>query len=312
MARSSLVRRVVDWTRRLTPAAVSTAWLREADRRRFAAALLAAGGTVTVALVRLVLNSPLRLPGVEAPAIYSTVAGVAVATPALAAILLGLGSADEYRRVGLLAIGSFGLLSLVARAAVVPATWAVVAGGWLAGAPSLSRVRDHPSVLVLVVLLAGTTVTLAGVLGFRPALLRPAGTAIVLFGVATTPLLATPSRVSALVGLGTGVLVAVLGVLFPFIMGAIDLIVLGVVGVPHLFVVAAIAGGATTVTAGLSQDRPVLALAGLLLLAAGVPASLPRALAVVLAVALLSVSFAQPRADHHDDKPRSRHPRLRV
>jgi hypothetical protein len=240
-----------------------------------------------LALVRVALNLPADLPVAGA---YPTALAIATIAPALGLTALGLRAEQPVYRVGLLFAGVFGLLTLVAEPAVVPATIALLVV--VLGVASL-QLRDHVTarrfdrVLVVATLAAGGVLSLAAGIGVETTTLRPVGSQLVLLAIAATPVFVDWDREALAVGIGVGLAVLAVGLGAPFVTGAISLVVGGVVGasLPLLFV--GTVGATILLWAGLRTGRTELAIAAGLLLVAGIPATVPRGLAFLTALALL-------------------------
>ncbi|MFC7193889.1 phosphate ABC transporter permease [Halosimplex aquaticum] len=251
------------------------------------------------------MNSPIVLPAAASGQWFDFVSTAATVGPALGVLAVGV-TADGWSRLGLVIAGVFGLLSAVAPAAQSPAVGAVIAGGWLtltgratagllaaAGADAerdVSAPSDGAAVSVVVgaVLLGGVTLSLFGAAGVRPALFRPTGTVLVLVGMAATPLGIRPGTVPLVVGGVAAVGTFWVSAAAPFTTGAVALIAGSVVGAPVALLAVALGGLTATITYGVLETAPDTAVVGVLLLAAGVPSSIPRALGAVLAVAFLA------------------------
>ncbi|WP_137283279.1 phosphate ABC transporter permease [Halorussus salinisoli] len=248
-----------------------------------AAALL---GAVPLAATRLVVNSPLHVPGAASAGWYELVRLAALVGPATAAVALGVTADRELERVGLLSVGVFGLLSAVTSAVAVPTVGALVAGGWLVVAGQFDR-RPGPREAVAGALVGGLTLSLVGAAGYRPVAFRSAGTTAALLGMAATPLAVRAGRR----GLAVGGLVAVgayaLILEAPFVSGAVALAAGAAIDPPSVLLALAVGGTTATVADGLSDRRVSAAVGGTLLLVAGVPASIPRGVSVAVAVAFL-------------------------
>lgn len=214
----------------------------------------------------------------------------AVAGPALAAGVLAATTAVDGERVGLVFIAVFGGLTLASPAVAIPAATAVVGGGALAVG---ARWRALPArgvdwrVAPVAGVLTGTAVSLAVATGLFPAAARPIGAHLSMLGAAATPaLLSHGHRDWAFGGLVAGLLVAV-GVVAPFVTGAVSLIGGGIVAVRLPVIAAGLAGLVTTASAGLRTRRTPAVLGAALLLVAGVPGTVPRAMAAVLGLLVL-------------------------
>ncbi|EMA46050.1 hypothetical protein [Halococcus saccharolyticus] len=260
---------------------------------RLSAGLVAVVGIALLTLTRIAVNVPVGLPLVSSSVWFDTVTTAAVVGPAGGIILLGVTAEEAWERIGLILVGVFGLLSALTSAIAVPAVGVTVAGSWLLliGQTRGLKRQDYRwqslGGLVAIALLGSLTLSLFGAIGVRPAALRPAGTTLALVGMAMTPLAVRsslgPLAVGALTGVGTFSLTASA----PFVSGAIVLIAGSAVGASAVLLAAAVGGLTATITEGVMRHRITPAVAGLLLLMAGVPSSIPRALSVVLAVALI-------------------------
>lgn len=246
-------------------------------------ALVAAGSLLAA---RVALNARLYPPVADSMA---TIQVVATVGPALAALAMATVTLDSVERVGLAFVGAFGLLLTVTPAVAVPATVAVSGGGALAIGrrwQRLDRSRDWHLVPVALVL-GGVTVSLIGSLGIAPGTLWPIGSHLALLGLAGTPaILGHGRRDWAFGGLVAALLVAV-GSAAPFLTGAVMLIGGGIVGASLVVLAVGICGLVTTASAALRQRHWTALVGAGLLLAGGVPVTIPRAMAVVLGVCLL-------------------------
>ncbi|MFC7045731.1 phosphate ABC transporter permease [Halobacteriaceae archaeon GCM10025711] len=248
-----------------------------ADQVRVGAGGLALTAALAMLLVRLGVNAPVETPAFLVAA-YDPVSVAALGGPALAAAALGVASTDAVEQVGLLFAGVFGLLALVAPPVVVPAAGAVVGGGLLATSSHLPRDYAWHAVrrwLVAVALLAGVAISLAGTMGVDPTLTRPLGSRVALLAVAVSPVFVRSDwRAWAVGGVGAAV-VAVVGLTYPFVLGAFTLVGGAVLGASLPLLALAMAGGVTVVASGVLQRDVDVLLAGGLLVVAGVPATLP-------------------------------------
>lgn len=251
------------------------------ERRRLA---LAGVGLVALALatrfvVSVLINAPAWPSTLPVEALEQLTTGLA----ALAAGVLGATADDPLTGIGLLFVGVFGLLALVVGLAV-PAAVAVVAGTVLI---ALGRRADlTPTTGAATgLLVAGLAVSLTGGLGL--ASLRPLGSTLALLALAATPVFAATDARALVGGVVAFAAVALLGLTYPFLTGAVTLVGSGVIGTSLPVVALAVAGAVTTTSAALRQRRWGL-LAGVALLAlAGVPATLERAVPVALGIATL-------------------------
>jgi hypothetical protein len=244
-------------------------------------------------LYRVVNNAPGTLP-TDLAVVAASARPAAMVGPAVAALLLAGDESSPARRVGLAFAGGFGVLALVSPAAWLPAAAGIVAGGVVL---VVAHARDAPTVERAVwgaavggVLVIAAGVSLLATVGIDPATLRPLGSTVALVGVGTTPLLTGRSRLGLVAGaLAAGSTVAV-AVNAPFVAGAVLLVGGGVVAAPLGLVALAVGGGVVGLVAAVESRKRNAAFGVCLLLAAGVPSTLVRAVAVVVAVALLTDS----------------------
>jgi hypothetical protein len=214
----------------------------------------------------------------------------AIIGPAVAAGLLAGTTDIDSERIGLAFVAAFGLIAILSPAAAVPAAVAVVGGGTLAAVArwrAVSARRLNWRLAPVVAILAGIGLTLGSAIGLAPAVVRPVGAHLSLLGAAATPaLVGHGNRDWALGGAVAGALVAV-GLFAPFLTGAVALVGGGIVAVSLPVMAAGLCGLVTTASAGIRLRRPAAILGATLLVVAGVPATLPRALAAVLGVIVL-------------------------
>ncbi|MFB6162264.1 MAG: hypothetical protein ABEJ86_02330 [Halococcoides sp.] len=258
-------------------------------------AVLALPATILAALLfgsRLAINARVSMPidpvGLQDSLV--TITALACAGSILAiAVLHGRG----VETVGLSVVGVFGVLGVIARPATAPAAVAIVAGSTLAIGAKLSGERALGATLVAGLLIGGLAGSLAGVVGFESATTRPIGSQIALLGAAGTPAVLARGRLDWTLGaIGAGLLVVVAAIA-PFVLGATGLVAGAIVGASVPVMALALGGVTTTASAALRTEAYPAALGAGLLLFAGVPATIPRALAVVLAMVVL----IGPRAD---------------
>ncbi len=249
---------------------------------RTAVGLVVGGTVVMAALLRVGVNAPVTLPRLVQQA-YPAVDGVVLLTGGLGALVLGLLTASTVGRVGLVATGVFALLAATVPAAAVPATGVVTVGAlavWIDGMPG-ARIADGRPLVAL-----GYVIAVGAALGSATGLLGPGFRAVgawaALLALAALSTVHRPGRAGwLLAGVAmAGVLAS--GIVSPFLTGAVVLIVAGVIGAP-LVLVAAGVGGAVAAAAGSVGDRRYRPAIGVVILvAAGVPATLPRAVAAVV------------------------------
>lgn len=254
----------------------------------------AAAAVVAMAAMRLVVNAPVALPAAVSSG-YGLVDALALAVPAVAALVLGLAAADPLERIGLVSVGVFGGLAVVTPGAEVPAAGAIVAGGGLAVAARLqARSWARPPVLVAGAVLAAAVLALGSATGLAGSPARAVGSGLALVGLAAAPALVPPSRPSWVLGAFAFVAVVAAGTAAPFITGAVTLVAFAAVGVPLLLIALGAAGGVTAAASAVLAGRHAAAFGAVCLLAAGVPATVPRALAAVLGLVLLVDARGSP------------------
>ncbi|WP_336339370.1 phosphate ABC transporter permease [Haloarcula brevis] len=261
---------------------------------------LAVGAAAVAVAARYLAVVFVNAPGYGAPVAPGPVTVASTAVVAAAAIAVAVTDADPLTGVGLLFVGVFGLLSLVSRAAALPAAAAVVLGTATVVAASGRRLNPV-SAAATALLVAALSIGLAsGVGGWTG--LRSVASTVALLGVAATPAFAAtgwPSLSTAdwgavIGGVAAFAVVLAVGRTVPFVAGAVTLTGSGVVGTSLPVVALAVAGAVTTASAAVRTGRWTL-LAGVALVTfAGVPASLPRALPFALGVAALTVREGQP------------------
>lgn len=194
--------------------------------------------------------------------------------------------------VGLVTVGAFAILGAVADGAFLPAVGATLAGGGVAAVSQLPTTGSLRSVVawgVTGALLLGTGVSIVGALGVEPATLRTFGGLLLFVGLAALPLWIGADGLDAALGIFVAAFVVGIGTGAPAVMGAILLGGLGVVGVPLLLVAVGVAGAVAAISGAFRQRRPVTAVGGGLVLAAGVPVSLPAVTAVAVGAATIAV-----------------------
>lgn len=253
-----------------------------------------AGGVALLAVAapfvaRILINSRIA-PGAYLASEMELLTAGAVVGPAIVAGILAATTRVDAERVGLTFVGAFGLLAFASPAAVVPATAAVVTGGALAVGgrwQALSGRAIDWRLGPVVVIFGGATLSLGTGLGIFPDIGRAVGSHLVLLGAAGTPaLIGHAHRDWALGGAVGGFLVAV-GLVAPFVTGAVVLVAGGVVAVSLPVLAAGLTGLVTTASAGLRTRRPLAVVGAGLLLVAGVPTTLPSALAGILGLLTL-------------------------
>ena len=274
-------------------------WGRRRERLTVVAALAA---TIPLVAARVALNLPTTVPGQGLAGSVDALTALATAGPAAAAIAVGLARRDLLDRVGLVAAGVFALLALVDDAAVLPAAGALAVAGALVLRPRSpiapqvdpSRLRAAAVAAVAAALALGFAGSLLAAAGVAPADFRQIGGVAVAAGLAGLPLADRPAdRRAWFVGGAVAAAAFAVGVAMPFVTGAAVLVVAGAVGVPLVLLALGAGGAATVVTDAALGGRPLPAVGGLLLLGAGVPGSIQRAVAFVLGAALVATSLAR-------------------
>lgn len=254
-----------------------------------ALALAGAGGM-------LVVRSWVNLPGNEPDALlaaYDPVALLATLGPALAALAVGVTAERLWVQVGLVAASVFGAFAAVADAAYLPAIGALLAASAFVAVAARPGALDWSTVrrwLPVAGVATGAWLSLSASLGADPSLVRPLGSNVALLAVALSPVAVRAPRRAWLVGAVAGGAVFGAGLAAPFVMGAAVLVAGGVVGASLPVIAAAAAGGVATAATGAFRGQFDVVAGGLLLVTAGVPATTPRALAVVVGLALLATA----------------------
>lgn len=242
---------------------------------------------VLSALLRVAVNAPVALPpGIVGVASVADTAVLLVG--GVTTLVVGLRTPSTVERVGLVAVGVFAWLAAVVQAAAIPATGVLVVGAAVTVGRRIQSVEGTNGRTVVAV---GFVLALATALGSATGLLttgfRSVGTWVTLLSLAGLTIVVRPRWPGWLLGglAVAGVLYA--GIVSPFLTGAVVLIGAGVVGTPLLLVAAGVGGAVAALTGAALAGNAPLALGGLLLLAAGVPATMPAAVAVVVGLVLL-------------------------
>lgn len=266
------------------------------SRGLYLAGLLALIPAAAILFVRLGINAPFA-PNLPYSAVYDLVALSALVGPALGAILVSMTTDDGLRRVVMAFAGIFGLLGAVARPALVPASITIViAAGVLVYAHQNRSVSSDQVAESVVGLgfLTGIFLSMAGNLGIAPVTTRPLGSLVVLLAIAASPVFVDWNWRTAIVGIAAGAVFGWFGLAEPFITGAASLVGGGIIGVSLPILVMAVIGGTTAIVTGVQRYSPRPVIGGLLLLIAGIPATVPRGLAILIGLALLLEERSQP------------------
>ncbi|MDZ7850524.1 MAG: hypothetical protein U5K70_06860 [Halodesulfurarchaeum sp.] len=256
------------------------------------AGLVALVPTVVQLAFTIGTNTPLglRLP---LQAIGAPIEAAAVAGPAVAALVLGYTATNDLVRVAMLTAGVFGGLTLVSRTATGPAIVSLGTAGVLLAVSQRPRTAETGALLrfgVTIAFVVGIVTSLSASLGFEPAITRRLGSVSIAVAIAGTPAYAGISLRSLAVGAIAGVLVFGFGLLSPVLTAAVSLLGLGIVGLPLVLFALGAVGGMTAVASGAERRAVPVVLAGLLVLAAGVPTTVPVAVAVLVAIVLFAAS----------------------
>ncbi|MEF8775260.1 MAG: phosphate ABC transporter permease [Haloarculaceae archaeon] len=246
-------------------------------------------------LARIGANAPGTAP-VDLAAAGDALTPIGLAGPAIAALVLGASERDSVAGIGLLFIGVFGLLATGTPGALVPAAVAMPAGAAIvvlsaigpgtADTAALAPTRTQVATGGL--LLAGAVASLAGALGVSSGTLRPLGSHLALLGAAASPVFFPTRSRDWLVGGATAGGVVTAAAAAPFVLGAVLLVGLGVVGTPLVLVAAGLGGLAVAGAAAARLRTPTGLAAVALLFAGGTGASAGGAIAVCLAVVVLA------------------------
>lgn len=224
--------------------------------------------------------------------------GTAVLFPVVAAgALVTLALTDERApvRVGLLFAGVFGLLGLLVPTTTLPAVVAISTGGAVAllgtlGIPDTWTYVTVRRRAIATGFVLAITISLASAVGIVAGL-RGIGALVGLASLAAVGTRAEASPVAGGAGIAVAALLVVGSLTNPFIAGSALLVGFAITGVPHLVVAVAVAGGVAAAVAGIRRRNYPLALGALLVLFAGVPVTLPQAMAVLLGAVLVVLDW---------------------
>ncbi|MFP4591436.1 MAG: hypothetical protein ACLFM8_08260 [Halobacteriales archaeon] len=260
-----------------------------------ALATLTAGVRAGVVVAR---NAPFD-PLVTDTGLLHTVTIVALVAAVLGFVAIAVATPHGTVRVGALFAGTFGLLGAVAEAAALPATVGIIGGSAVAvfGTDRDRGIGD--TYLPGGLLLAGTAVTLASMIGVLDGTARTIGGWLVLLGLASLAVRVAEDRVALLWGVAValGFVAAVAGA--PFAAGSALLVGFGVVDIPLVVVAVGLGGAVAHAVHGLRAGRATPVLGVGLLLAAGMPVTVVRAVPFLLgAVVVLAGMEAVRRAEN--------------
>lgn len=278
---------------------------RPASDVRAAAGIAAAAAVCLLAAVRIALNAPLGRSPAGLQTAYAAVNAAAVVVPAGAALGLGTVADTDLEAVGLLAAGVFALLALLLPATELAAVGVLPVAAGLVTLPTRAtgprRTAERWAFAGLAV--AAVALSLGGTTGLLAADAQSLGTVAAFLAVAAAPAVARSARPALIAGAVAAALVLAGAFAAPFVAGAVLLAVGAAIDPGMLVAALGIGGGVAVAAEGLHRRRIPLLSGGLLLLAAGVPATVPRALAVVLAAHLLVTSGLPERAGSNGGEP---------
>lgn len=252
------------------------------------AGLLAVVPTVAQLLFTIGTNTPLG-PRMPLQPLGAPIEAAALAGPAMAALALGYTASAPLVRVAMLAAGVFGGLALVSPTATGPSIAALGVAGVLLAVSHRPASTDGRTLLqsgVTIAFVVGVLSSLSASLGVEPALTRGIGSLSMALAIAGTPAYTGISARSLGAGVLAGTVVFGIGLLSPVITAAISLLGLGIIDLPLVLLALGAVGGTAAVASGVERGAISLALAGLLVLAAGVPTTVPGAVAVLVALVL--------------------------
>lgn len=144
-------------------------------------------------------------------------------------------------------------------------------------------------------IVAGTGASLAGAVGVQPALFRPLGGTALFLGLLSIPLWIGVDSIDVAIGVFVAAFVAAIGMNVSVVAGTVLLSGLSVVGVPIVVVAVGVGGAVAGIAAALGGRRLTTAFGIGLVLAAGVPASLPAATATMLGVTATAIGEGEVR-----------------
>ncbi len=256
-------------------------------------------GTMTLDVLRNLPYDPVVVPGW----IQSLAATGSAVASAVALVAVALATRQDAVRVGLLFAGVFGLLVTFDAGATLPAAAAVVGGGGLALLGGLGRPATYRRLrrsAIAAMLVVGIGLSLASTIGLAGPGYRGIGGAFALVGVTGIGIHMDGDWIALGVTALVFALVAFASATAPFVAGSALLVGFAVVDVPHLLVALAFGSASGAAFAGLRRRDYGLAVGAGLLVFAGIPATLPRAMAVVLGATLVLVPARRLLGEAHD------------
>ncbi|WP_436925088.1 hypothetical protein [Halosimplex amylolyticum] len=276
-------------------AAVARYRLPPADDVRAVGGVLAAAAVCLLVAARVAINAPLGRSPAGIQSVHTVASAGAVVVPAAAAVALGAVADADRAVVGLVAAGVFSLLAPLASPAGLPAVGVLPVAALLVTVPAGDGdVRSAPDRWLFAGLVtAGVAAALGATTGVLGPDARSIGTLAAFLALAAAPAVVGVSRRALSVGAVVAVAVAAGSLAAPFVAGA-TLLAVGAAVDPGVAVAAlGLGGGGAVVADGAFRRQRQRWSGGLLLVAAGVPATVPRALAVVLGAHLLLVTTAR-------------------
>lgn len=245
-----------------------------------------------LAAVRIGLNAPLGQSPAGLQFAHTVASTAAILVPGGVAIAAGAVADAEWVLVGLVAAGVFSLLAVLMPAAGLPALGVLSIAAFLVMAPTLAgnEQRTGGRSLFAGLVVAAVVLSLGANAGVLASGARSLGTTAALVALVVAPVAIGASRRALLVGASAAVFVAAGAVAAPFVTGAVFLAVGAAIDPTVVVAAAGIGGGVALVTEGTHRRQVPVVAGGLLLLTAGIPATVPRGLAVVLGAHLVLVA----------------------
>lgn len=252
------------------------------------ASLGAVAGGRLLSVLHNVPFDPLAVPA----GVLSTATGVASLVLALSLVGVGLSVPGDRApaRVGLLFAGVFGPMTSLSGAASLPAATGLTLGVAVALLGTVSipvTSRNVYRATVAAGFVAALAVSLGSSVGLLGGGLHGLGGVLALGSVTATVVYAETDRTAFLVGGVATAAVVLASATSPFVVGSALLVGFATVGVPHVLVALAAGAGVAVAVAGFRRGDHALAAGAGLLVLAGVPVALPRAMALALGATLV-------------------------
>lgn len=263
------------------------------------------GAVVGIALLTVFANTAVRILAnmpfdpVAVPATVRSVLTVAAPlTVAFALATIGLTDDRATVRVGLLFAAVFGLLGVVVPTTVLPAIVALAGGSALAlsgtlGWPESRSYRALRRRGIAAGFVLAVACSLAAATGILGSTVYSLGTTLALVSVAAVGTRSAGSLLAGGAGLLTIVALVAVSASSPFIVGSALLVAFAVTGVPHALVALAVGGAVAAAVAGVLRREYTLTAGAALLVLAGAPVTLPRALTLLLGATLVLVDVLE-------------------